>query len=1256
MTIADRCRAIIQTADPSVRLDGLTEQDLTEEALNVAEVAVEQMRESESQQKADRTSGALLLVPESVLAEYGVSIQGLETYDSNPTIAHFDAFPIVKKHVKHQGLRIGLTHLSGQDHRFGMPMQVDYGHLMGSYGAGDDGQAHDFLVGKDPTSEKLYAIQQLNPETGEKDERKFGVHFPDAQSFKAAYQKQLPNSLKDKLFGGVWEVPVEDFQQYREDSYHADACGCETCEVKREAEIKKLAARKKKRKPASEPEEGDRADAKKRLWVKDPTAKGGGYWQNREVKDPTPTPSAAPHSEGAAAKHAQGHGKLAQAGHIALHLGENVLSWKVGKVVGGAIGVVASHHGVNPEAARLISESSVQALTATALFARHPENRAPEAIATKFVSEISAAFAGKIAHGAVDQALSGGDPHVEAIGATVAGKGVGITTVQAVGRTLKKQGQVLKGLLDRRNGTVSHADDATGDAELTAEEKEAIFDLSLAGYILSGKQQENDRADADGSKPYLVWFEGRRTAIAVRATNSSEAETKARKLKRRGGDTVVKVRQATPEEQKTAASGRWIRTGPDGQRAGYNPSKKGFGPAPKRDSGDREPESEEEGDRADAEGNGERCGNGWITRGEECHAGASQSSQIRVPAGADATYVMFKSQSLGNGTKFTGIANPERDLARQFYKEGLTNDLNPRQLEMLRQNPKAIVASIEGWDREARSLLTKAKENEGLFAARQTEALENSVKINSILRREFIAATTGEKVDPYIGGNALYGFRAIKDKRGIQNVANVAYQANGSTIIYLMAAAPHNLSVNGIWKPYHGDDAKALAKVEARRSPGSSIAMLEGLIRENLAKGGTGQMECAPLDLNKPLFQRAGFRENDNDEFVLSPEAARKFLDAHDRAKAKKDSEMDDAEAKKWLDELIALEEETGGMMVLTPKKRGKSDRPTTDADDQNTADYLREVAQEQTAPVFKRWIERSLQWLKGFDSIGSLQSAFKKPATFYEALDADELEELLYQYMMLADLSGRVDVLDDDGTREDAAKPAWLKLPFAEAIAALRKRVTIPASSYKKMDEGYHSWAFSVARMTKANMVDDAKWIVDKGVSDGYDYDKLTKMWQRLIGRKGWDATGNQIYTILDTNIRAAYSTGRAQQVFDPESMRKDDVIVWRHRDSRVPRPLHLALHDKAIAASDPFWAIAFPSCAWGCRCSAFKVSRSYAERNGIEVLEKAPDPETIAEPGFRFNRAGLSDDDRQNIINSTLATLSPEVRKKVEADLKKR
>jgi hypothetical protein len=102
---------------------------------------------------------------------------------------------------------------------------------------------------------------------------------------------------------------------------------------------------------------------------------------------------------------------------------------------------------------------------------------------------------------------------------------------------------------------------------------------------VSSSLDEDDRLDDSeddwfrGDDGYLVYFGGRRTPVAVSASSRSEAISKARKLKKRGGDNVVSARKPTASEKKTAANGGWIRTGANGEAAGKS-KLRGYGPKP----------------------------------------------------------------------------------------------------------------------------------------------------------------------------------------------------------------------------------------------------------------------------------------------------------------------------------------------------------------------------------------------------------------------------------------------------------------------------------------------------------------------------------------------------------------------------------------------------------------------------------------------------------------------------------------------------
>lgn len=339
------------------------------------------------------------------------------------------------------------------------------------------------------------------------------------------------------------------------------------------------------------------------------------------------------------------------------------------------------------------------------------------------------------------------------------------------------------------------------------------------------------------------------------------------------------------------------------------------------------------------------------------------------------------------------------------------------------------------------------------------------------------------------------------------------------------------------------------------------------------------------------------------------------------------------------------------------PKKRSDAD-----PEDPDTAELIVDRLQEGAGSVVKKWISTISSWIRQQKSLESAAEKLKKPNTLYDRLYPEDFQKSLSESLILADLAGRVEVLEEDeggradSLREDAPRPEWLRLPFEEAIAYFRSKISIPAASYKKMVEGYHDFAFSITGLTKGALLDDARWLVDKAISDGTSFDVFVKQWDRLIGRQGWEPKGDKnrrLYLIYDTNVRSAYGAGRGRQMADPDVAAKRPYILWRHRDSPNPRVNHQQLDGKAIALSDPFWQKVGFQAGWGCRCSGYSVSKEYCDRNGIEILSKPPDPETIAELGFRRPLTGMTAGHKKEVISSTLANLSPEVRTIVEKDI---
>jgi len=237
--------------------------------------------------------------------------------------------------------------------------------------------------------------------------------------------------------------------------------------------------------------------------------------------------------------------------------------------------------------------------------------------------------------------------------------------------------------------------------------------------------------------------------------------------------------------------------------------------------------------------------------------------------------------------------------------------------------------------------------------------------------------------------------------------------------------------------------------------------------------------------------------------------------------------------------------------------------------------------------------------------------------------------------------------------------KPAWLKMPFLEALEYFQKKVALPADNVSALQAEYHDFAFVVSGLTRADLLQDMKILVERAIAEGTDLEDFKRGFDRAIGRRGWqpkEDKDKRLYTILDTNVRRAYAAGRYQQATQPAILENRPYWIWKHRDSVVPRPNHLALDNKAIPADHPFWKVAVPSCAFGCRCTFFTANERLLEKMGAEILKNPPDPNEVAEKGFRRAPGTTPIEQRKDVLKTGMERQSPEMRKQIRKELKKK
>ena len=169
---------------------------------------------------------------------------------------------------------------------------------------------------------------------------------------------------------------------------------------------------------------------------------------------------------------------------------------------------------------------------------------------------------------------------------------------------------------------------------------------------------------------------------------------------------------------------------------------------------------------------------------------------------------------------------------------------------------------------------------------------------------------------------------------------------------------------------------------------------------------------------------------------------------------------------------------------------------------------------------------------------------------------------------------------------------------PFQEQVNFFRAKLNLGTATWLDIKHGAHDRSFVVAGAMKADLLDDLRQAVEKGIAQGTTLETFRNDFRQIVFNRGWHGwTGEgtlagfnwRTKVIYETNLRSAYAAGRWKQLNDPGL--KQLMPYWRyvHNDSVLhPRPLHLQWGSTRLTlpSDHPFWKTHFPPNGWGCRC----------------------------------------------------------------------
>lgn len=211
-------------------------------------------------------------------------------------------------------------------------------------------------------------------------------------------------------------------------------------------------------------------------------------------------------------------------------------------------------------------------------------------------------------------------------------------------------------------------------------------------------------------------------------------------------------------------------------------------------------------------------------------------------------------------------------------------------------------------------------------------------------------------------------------------------------------------------------------------------------------------------------------------------------------------------------------------------------------------------------------------------------------------------------------------------------AKPSLsvaFNLPPEAAVEYFNSRGMRVASDWKQVAAAVKSGGFSVAAVTRADVLADIHGSLRKAALEGgQTYEAWLKTVRPMLAQKGWlgryphdPETGEivrgkgltpwRLETVFRTNLQTAYMSGRYKSQLENADRRGN----WQYvsiLDNRT-RPAHRALNNRVFRYDDPVWEAFYPPLGYNCRCRVRALSDDELETGNLDLSQGEGQMETV-------------------------------------------
>lgn len=182
--------------------------------------------------------------------------------------------------------------------------------------------------------------------------------------------------------------------------------------------------------------------------------------------------------------------------------------------------------------------------------------------------------------------------------------------------------------------------------------------------------------------------------------------------------------------------------------------------------------------------------------------------------------------------------------------------------------------------------------------------------------------------------------------------------------------------------------------------------------------------------------------------------------------------------------------------------------------------------------------------------------------------------------------------------------------------INILKQRKSELHFDYDEIMHEAHLRAFTVAKITKLDLLDDIKQSLEIALKNGQGFKEWSESLKPTLAKKGWlgnvsvtnPKTGEvkEIYVgakrlkrIYETNMRVSYAKSRYESQMNATGEYFRYIAVLDNKT----RPAHAKLHGLILPKTHKFWDKNYPPNDWGCRCEVQVLNEFEIKSKGYHV-----------------------------------------------------